>query len=176
MAILILVVSFYYIPLQHLLLGSDSELKVPKVDSLSASEPLGSLLTKNEDIVEYYAKKVRLGAPTDSSSAEDLQIVIRLKGGSVTLTSKSGNFYESDEYIIFEGNVIILTSNRYYLRTDFLHSSSVEISGFVPGPVSISGPSGNIEAGEMKFDTSVDGSLRLHFFGGVKMVVNSKEM
>jgi len=104
-------------------------------------------------------------------SAEALRLVLDdAGGGRATVISDGGDVDTADRRIVLTGDVRVETSTGFIVRTDRLEGSLATLSIVSPGPVTGTGPLGEIRAGGMVL-TDVDGAGgRLTFDNGVDLL------
>jgi lipopolysaccharide export system protein LptC len=113
----------------------------------------------------------------DGGTAEN--IVARLKrtdGTTIDMTSDSG-MIQGSKTLTLTGNVAIDTSDGYSLRSDSMVSAMNRTDITSPGPITGTGPFGDLQAGRMHLTVpeNEDGILAV-FEGGVRLIYtgNSK--
>lgn len=117
-------------------------------------------------------------AGDQNNAATDLAAHIDLSGGArVVLFSDRGDFDMAGGASSLEGNVVITTSTGYKLNSEELLTDFDQMSVESPGPVSGTGMSGTLEAGQMRLRKTDDGeNAQLIFTNGVKLVYRPQEL
>lgn len=93
----------------------------------------------------------------------------------MTVNADTGVVDEADDMAVLSGNVHIVTSDGYDMRTSQLTSLISRLEGESAGHVSGFGPPGTLEAGKMYVRTDDDsGGLHLLFTQGVHLVYKKK--
>ncbi|WP_299045006.1 hypothetical protein [uncultured Tateyamaria sp.] len=112
------------------------------------------------------------------NAATDLAAHIDLTGGTrVILFSDRGEFDMSAGASLLEGNVVITTSTGYKLNSEELQTDFDAMTVTSPGPVSGTGLSGTLEAGNMRLEKQADtGNAHLIFTNGVKLIYRPQEL
>ncbi|WP_299548100.1 hypothetical protein [uncultured Tateyamaria sp.] len=117
-------------------------------------------------------------ADDQNNAATDLAAHIDLSSGTrVVLFSDSGEFDLAGGASSLAGNVVITTSTGYKLNSDELLTDFDRMSVRSPGPVTGTGLSGTLEAGEMRLEKT-DGGENAHlvFTKGVKLIYRPEEL
>ena len=123
--------------------------------------------------VTFRADKVRPDPARDGHLlAENVRAELRLNGGAVVnITSDQGESDQLEYSALLEGNVKVVTTTGYDIRTDRLNAAFDTIRAETPGPVSGTGPPGTLNAGRMVLTSEEDaGTAHLLFTDGVKLV------
>ncbi|MBY5987108.1 Lipopolysaccharide-assembly, LptC-related [Roseovarius sp. THAF27] len=105
-------------------------------------------------------------------NAEDVTAEMRLfSGGMVTVRSDRGDMHQSDLNASLMGNVHIDTTTGYEMTTERLNAKLDVLYAETPGPVSGTGPAGDLTAGRMVLSEDDEtGEAHLVFTEGVKLV------
>ncbi|WP_299608522.1 hypothetical protein [uncultured Tateyamaria sp.] len=113
-----------------------------------------------------------------NNAATDLAAHIDLSNGTrVVLFSDRGEFDMTAGASSLEGNVVITTSTGYKLNSEELLTDFDQMSVESPGPVTGTGLSGNLEAGQMRLEKTEDGeNTHLIFTNGVKLIYRPEEL
>lgn len=103
---------------------------------------------------------------------QQVNAVIQMEnGGEMTITSDTGVVNEAEDQAILSGNVHIITSDGYDMRTSQLTSLLSTIEGESAGPVAGFGPPGTLTAGKMRVTSDENtGDVTLVFTEGVHLV------
>lgn len=133
--------------------------------------PFFSGTTDSGDRVVISAGKMAtrsgLGNEADNFSAQ----IDLTSGTRINLTADLGRFDISSNASTFEGNVLIVTSSGYYIKSDALIGEFDELSLVSPGPVVGTGPFGTVDAGQMRLRRDgTNSNAHLLFTNGVKLV------
>lgn len=113
------------------------------------------------------ATRSALGNEADNFSAQ----IDLTSGTRINLTADLGRFDISSNASTFEGNVLIVTSSGYYIKSDALIGEFDELSLVSPGPVVGTGPFGTVDAGQMRLRRDgTNSNAHLLFTNGVKLV------
>ncbi|NHQ73094.1 LPS export ABC transporter periplasmic protein LptC [Roseovarius gahaiensis] len=138
-----------------------------------ASNPTFSGVTEEGDQVTVRA---RSAVPnTDDMSkvhAEQINATLELQSGSkFNITSQSAKVDSTAFTVQLIGDVRIVSSTGFDLETEVLNARFDVLYTDTPGPVSGSGPPGNLQAGRMvlRNDDSTD-AAHLLFTDGVKLI------
>lgn len=104
-------------------------------------------------------------------SADVLRLILRDPGGGrTTVTSEAGDIDTAERDIVLTGDVRVVTSTGYELRTERLEGSLGRLSVVSPGNVTGSGPLGTLRAGTMALGEDGDGVATLLFTNGVDLL------
>ena len=97
--------------------------------------------------------------------------VILNGGGVINITGDRGEANQDLMVAQIEGNVRVVTSTGYDLRTEQLNGAFETLSAHTPGPVTGNGPPGDLEAGRMHLTSHEEtGHMHLVFTEGVKLI------
>jgi lipopolysaccharide export system protein LptC len=79
---------------------------------------------------------------------------IEMKGGrTISAHSATGRMHREKKILVLEGGVVLDTSDGYHIETDQIEFDLDAETAFGPGPVSGTGPSGQIDAGSFRAAT-----------------------
>lgn len=139
--------------------------------------PFFSGTSKSGDRVSVSAGTMET-AGGQRNAATDLSAHIDLTGGTrVILFSDRGEFDMAAGASLLEGNVVITTSTGYKLNSEELQTDFDSMTVTSPGPVTGTGLSGTLEAGNMRLEKREDtGNAHLIFTNGVKLVYRPQEL
>ncbi len=130
-------------------------------------------VTRGGDEVMLAAETAR-PAPGDPRliNAEDVTAEMRLVSGTVvTVTSDRADMHQSRLDASLAGNVRIATTTGYTVTTEQLDAKLDVLYAETPGPVSGTGPPGDLDAGRMVLTGDEEtGEAHLVFTDGVKLV------
>ncbi|GGX40260.1 hypothetical protein GCM10007385_04500 [Tateyamaria omphalii] len=117
-------------------------------------------------------------ADDQNNAATDLAAHIDLSSGTrVVLFSDTGEFDLARGASSLAGNVVITTSTGYKLNSEELLTDFENMTMRSPGPVTGTGLSGTLEAGQMRLEKTDDGeNAHLVFTKGVKLVYRPEEL
>lgn len=129
------------------------------------------------------SSRYRISASTavpDSTNAREVrftELVARSEqadGASVELTGDQGTAHIASEIITVSGNVVVVTSSGYRAETSAA-TADLAVGGLQTARVTVSGPTGVIEAGAMRIENrdAGDGAGTKEFFffeNGVRLV------
>lgn len=109
--------------------------------------------------------------------AEDVQAVLGLTNGTVIdIASERGEVDQEFLTANLSGNVRVITTTGYDIRTDRLNAEFDTLRAETPGPVVGTGPPGDLTAGRMILTQHGDSEvLHLLFTDGVKLVYKPGE-
>lgn len=92
-------------------------------------------------------------------------------GGVINITGDRGEANQDLMVARLAGNVRIVTSTGYDLRTEQLNGAFETLTVLAPGQVTGNGPPGDLEAGRMQLTSNEEtGSIHLVFTDGVKLI------
>ena len=141
------------------------------------SKPNYATTTEDGSALTIVAESAAPVLDGDGGTAEN--IVARLKridGTTIDMTSDSGRI-EGTKTLTLSGNVTIDTSDGYTLRSDQMISAMKRTDITSPGPITGTGPFGDLQAGRMHLTVpeNQDGILAV-FEDGVRLIYtgNSK--
>ncbi|MEM6594244.1 MAG: LPS export ABC transporter periplasmic protein LptC, partial [Pseudomonadota bacterium] len=95
--------------------------------------------------------------------------IVAPDGGELRVTAGSALYEGGSERVTLTGSVEIQTSTGYQVTSDKLQTSLAETELLSPGPVTGTGPAGEITAGRLELMTQ-SGNKLLVFNQGVKLV------
>ena len=135
--------------------------------------PFFSGTTTEGDQLSFSA--VKLTAPDGdlgANEAHDVSARLTLVTGTrITLEADTARFDIAEDVARLVGDVTLITSTGYKVRTEELVSqmSSLEVTS--PGPITADGPIGKLDAGSMALrKPAPDANSHLFFTNGVKLV------
>jgi len=104
--------------------------------------------------------------------AEDVTAELRLiSGGLVEVVSDRGNMHQTELTATLIDNVMVTTTTGYKIRTEQLNTRVDELFAESPGPITGTGPLGDLDAGRMILNSDPNsGNAHLLFTDGVKLV------
>lgn len=139
--------------------------------------PVFAGTTDEGDQIRVTASVVRPGVgEVGRPEAEDLSAQIDLtKGGRINLSAKKGELNTNNNLVIFRGEVVVENSEGYEVRTEELRSALSRIEAETMGPVTATGPLGDLEAGKMQLlSESEEQNVQMIFTNGVKLIYDPK--
>jgi len=140
--------------------------------------PVFAGTTDEGDQIRVTASVVRPGVgEAGRPEAEDLSAQIDLtKGGRINLSAKKGELNTNNNLVIFRGEVVVENSEGYEVRTEELRSALSRIEAETMGPVTATGPLGDLEAGKMQLlSESEEQNVQMIFTNGVKLIYDPKQ-
>ncbi|WP_425040402.1 LPS export ABC transporter periplasmic protein LptC [Primorskyibacter sp. S187A] len=105
--------------------------------------------------------------------AQELRAHIGYSDGSdLTITSRDAVYSDATDLLRLSGDVTLISSNGYQVRTELLEAHIEEAFAESPGPVEAIGPAGRITSGGMVVERTGRQSdeVQLVFTKGVKLV------
>lgn len=144
-----------------------------RAHDLGATNPSFAGMTSGGDQVRLRAISARpeKGDPR-RLLAEDVTAELRLTSGAVIdIVSDHADVHQTNYTATLRGNVHVTTTTGFEFGTDLLNSRFDHLFAESPGPVSGSGPAGDLNAGRMVLSTDeISGDAHLLFTDGVKLV------
>ncbi len=135
--------------------------------------PYFSGKTSGGHLVSFTAERAKPN-PEDASRsiADDMDAKIDLTDGShLTFSSEKAEVSNQNHVATLRGDVVILSSNGYTLRTEELTANMREISAETSGEIHGDGPAGQFKAGKMEISSTDNPSeVTLFFTQGVKLM------
>lgn len=132
----------------------------------SGATTAGDLITFTADTAKPDPEDDRKAIATQLSARIDL-----ISGTQITFASKTAELDTDADTARLTGNVAITSSTGYDLRTEALFTSMREIAAETEGPISGTGPAGQISAGKMTLTSdAATGDAHLLFTNRVKLV------
>ncbi|SEK79582.1 LPS export ABC transporter periplasmic protein LptC [Roseovarius nanhaiticus] len=106
--------------------------------------------------------------------AETAKASLRLNGGGVVdITGQRGQASQIRKTARLEGDVQVITTTGYDIRTDAIDTRFDTLFAETPGPITGTGPAGALDAGRMILTSDPEtGAANLQFTDGVKLVYN----
>ncbi|MEM7073958.1 MAG: hypothetical protein AAGA28_04905 [Pseudomonadota bacterium] len=94
-----------------------------------------------------------------------------ISGAVVDIVSDSGDVHQGDLTAVLEGDVRLMSTTGYDVRTARLDARLDRLFAETPGAVTATGPAGDLVAGRMVLSENPDtGAAHLHFTNGVKLI------
>jgi len=144
-----------------------------RAHDLGATNPSFAGVTSGGDQIRLRAVSARpeKGDPRHML-AEDVTAEIRLTAGTViNIDSDFADLHQTNYTVTLRGNVHFTTNTGYDFFTDLLNSRFDLLFAESPGPVSGTGPAGDLDAGRMVLTTDeITGDAHLLFTDGVKLI------
>lgn len=138
-----------------------------------ASKPSFAGVTSGGDEVTFKAARARpdLKDP-DRLIADDVSAELRLLEGTVIeITAQHADMHQKKFTAALSGSVLLTTTNGYTIETDRLTARFDQLYAESPGPVTGTGPPGNITAGRMVLTGDEGtGDAEMLFTKGVKLI------
>ena len=107
-------------------------------------------------------------------SAKNVQAdIVTTSGTQISVVANNAEYDGTEDTLDLMGQVRINTSTGYQLNTDALVANMAETGLVSSGPVTGTGPTGDLEAGQMEL-SGTSGSQVLVFKGGVKLIYQPK--
>ena len=151
---------------------SDVDL-VQRAHDQGVTNPSFAGVTQGGEEVSFRAHSVRPNpADPDILLAETALAKLRLNGGGVVdITSQRGTVHQGDMTARLEGDVLFETTTGYVIRTDSINTQFSTLYAETPGPITGSGPPGDLAAGRMLLTSDPEtGAANLRFTDGVKLI------
>jgi len=140
---------------------------------LGATAPSFAGVTDTGDEIVFRAATARpVPQDPDRLSAERVSAGIRLAGGAgISIRADAADFDPRARTAGLRGAVLILTTTGYRIETERLETRLDRLLATTPGPVTATGPLGDITAGQMRLHEAVHGNgAELLFSAGVTLV------
>ncbi len=155
---------------------ADAELTA-RVRDLQVTAPLFSGVTDRGEEITVTADTLRPGRTDNPGNASYLTAQIQLVNGrQIHLESDNGRLDAEADTVLFEGNVRIDTSDGLRVLSDALNAELSGIEAETPGPVTATGPIGDLSAGKMQITAKNEtGHVHVLFKNGVKLVYDPKQ-
>lgn len=138
-----------------------------------ATNPSFAGVTTGGEEISFRAASVRPD-PEDVGRllADTATAKLRLNGGgTVDIAAQRGAADAAQKTARLEGDVRVSTTTGYDLRTDAIDTRFDTLFAETPGPVSGTGPPGELSAGRMILTSDPDtGAANLQFTDGVKLI------
>jgi len=144
-----------------------------RADYLGATNPSFAGMTNRGDRVSVRAEQAKPGArDPEHLLAEGVVAKLNLISGTVIdITSDHAEMNQSKFTANLQGDVNVVTTNGYDLKTERLNARLDTLYAETPGPVEGSAPVGTLSAGRMVLDTDQEtGAAHLLFTDGVKLL------
>lgn len=137
------------------------------------NRPHFSGATRHGDLITFVAETAKPDSD-DNTKAVALNLAARIdlvSGTQITFAAETGFLDSELGNAHLTGGVIVNSSTGYNIETEGLLTSLQEVSAETDGPVSGTGPAGQITAGKMVLTTDSDtGDAHLLFTNRVKLV------
>ena len=144
-----------------------------RADDLGATNPSFAGMTNRGDRVSVRAAQAKPDArDPEQMLAEFVEAQLQLVSGTVIdITSDHAEMNQGDFTANLQGDVNVVTTNGYDLKTERLNARLDRLYAETPGPVQGSAPVGTLSAGRMVLDTDQKtGAAHLLFTDGVKLL------
>ena len=144
-----------------------------RADDLGATNPSFAGMTNRGDRVSVRAEQAKPDArDPEQLLAESVEAQLQLVSGTVIdITSNHAEMNQGDFTANLQGDVNVVTTNGYDLKTERLNARLDRLYAETPGPVQGSAPVGTLSAGRMVLDTDQKtGAAHLLFTDGVKLL------
>ncbi len=144
-----------------------------RAQELGATSPSFAGVTSGGDQVMIQAERARPDLnDREHLIATTVTAQIRLLSGAVIdIESNNAELHQGRLTAMLDGNVHVTTTTGYIIDTEELHTRIDELYAETPGPVSGSGPPGDLNAGKMLLLTDeTTGDTHLLFTQGVKLI------
>lgn len=151
---------------------SDREFRA-KIDRSQLSDPQYDGNTRSGKSLTVTATSARPDPEIEGKTyGSEVNALIHLDSGEVmTVQADTGVVDEAQDLAVLSGNVHIITTDGYDLKTSQLTSLLSKVEGESAGHVSGFGPPGTLEAGKMHVKTDeTTGKIHLLFTQGVHLV------
>jgi len=79
-------------------------------------------------------------------------------GRTIAARSATGRMQRKQKILVLEGGVVLDTSDGYHAETEYMEIDLGAETAMSPGPISGSGPAGQIDAGSFRATTGADGA------------------
>ena len=79
-------------------------------------------------------------------------------GRTISARAATGRMHRENKILVLEGGVVLDTSDGYHVETDLIELDLDAKTAFAPGPVSGTGPRGQIDAGSFRAAAGEDGA------------------
>ena len=140
---------------------------------LGVTAPSFAGVTDTGDEIVFRAATARpLAQGSDRLTAERVAAGIRLAGGAgISIRADAADFDPGARTAGLRGAVLIATTTGYQIETDRLETRLDRLLATTPGPVTATGPLGDITAGRMRLHEAPRGpGAELLFSAGVKLI------
>ncbi|MGH1579114.1 LPS export ABC transporter periplasmic protein LptC [Planktotalea sp.] len=144
-----------------------------RIESSQLSDPQYDGNTNSGKSLTVTAQSARPDPKIEGKTyGQVVNAVINLDSGEVmTVDADTGVINEAEDFAVLSGNVHIVTSDGYDMRTSQLTSLLSKIEGESAGPVAGFGPPGTLNAGKMYMQTDDEtGRVLILFTQGVHLV------
>jgi len=140
---------------------------------LGATAPSFAGVTETGDEIVFRAATARpLSQGSERLTADRVSAGIRLAGGAgISIGADAADFDPGAQAAGLRGAVLILTTTGYRIETERLETRLDRLQATTPGPVTATGPLGDITAGRMRLHEAAQGhGAELLFSAGVTLV------
>lgn len=137
------------------------------------SNPRFAGATASGDLIAFVANTARQNQDQPHlAQAQQLDATIQLTSGTeVRFHSAEAQLNTRDQIATLSGGVSVISSTGYDLRSDDLITEMARIGAETTGPVTGTGPGGQVSAGKMRLSENPEtGAVHLLFTNGVKLV------
>lgn len=158
--------------------GGDAVSQLPFADGATSQlagrggmgAPVYSGMTDTGDLITVQADTARTGDGSLAAQTFDADVVFT-DGSRIALTAVSAEIADGFEDAWLDGAVILDSSTGWQVRTDRMRTALNRIDMESAAAVSVTGPVGHIDAGQVRVtDAGGEDGVQMIFTGGVKMV------
>lgn len=149
-----------------------------RIEQSQLSKPQYAGNTKSGKNLTVTAKSARPDPDIEGKAyGQEVNALITLESGEVmTVTANTGIIDEAADLAVLSGDVHIVTTDGYDIRTGQLSSVLSRVEGESAGPIDGFGPPGTLSAGKMYVKTVDEtGKLLLIFTQGVHLVYTNTD-
>ena len=144
-----------------------------RTGSQQITEPTFAGATEDGHLVSFVATSARVDPDQpERVIADSMAAQIDLsEGGRINITSLLGTVNDISGIAVLEGDVVLISSTGYRIETEELTTSMREIAAESDGPITGTGPPGQLDAGKMTMTSDPEtGDVHLFFTNGVKLI------
>lgn len=155
---------------------ADSDVQ-ERLTNQQVTGPYFSSTSANGDQITFIAETVTTpSGRTGANRAENVDIQVDMVNGRrITVTALQADVDIAKDQSDLIGDVEIITSNGFVLRTELLKVRMSKMEMTSPDDVTANTPIGDLKAGSMRLlSPEDDAGSQLHFTGGVKLLYQPK--
>lgn len=148
-----------------------------RIDNQQLTGPQYAGNTSSGQPLTVTAEAARPDPEVDGKTyGQEVNALIRLENGEdMTITADTGVVDEASDTVILSGDVNIVTTDGYNMRTSQLTTRISQIQGESAGAVTGFGPPGTLDAGKMAVRSDPEsGNVHLLFTQGVHLVYTKR--
>jgi len=144
-----------------------------RTGSQQINKPTFAGATEDGHLIAFVATSARVDPEQSERVIADTMAaqIDLVTGGQINITSVLGTVSDVEGIAILQGDVVLTSSTGYRIETEELTTSMHEVAAESAGPITGTGPTGQLDAGKMIMTSDPQsGDVHLFFTNGVKLI------